>query len=620
VSFPVKINFSLSTSNGHSNKILTLHGGLTVILGPNGSGKTHLLRGLKNALHAEVSGKHVRFLSAGRMGLLEMFRSDYDGQRGGTPRYEQASYGSQNDAQRRHQTETLNGDFQTLSQRADILIKVQERLRKLFKRDLIIDWDAGMLKVTFARLDMSSAPYSSGREASGLLHLVGMLSALYDDEVGALLIDEPEVSLHPQLQAFLLKEVLNVAGHPSGAENKKIVIIATHSTEMIKLEKTTDLPSLVFCYDLDSNPVQISPDAGELQNRKIQGLIARLGQEHKLSLFSKRPMLVEGPSDMMICSALASKAEMHLEASGSQLLPVIGKGQMPVVVKLLRLLGKEPVALADADAITDELDLINCFLANSETADIEASNLGFVSATQMARGIHSDFCHLASQKWDFISTYAEKHPYWVNKGNENLELTKRRATFCTLYNLDEGTLLNIDSNGEWSKIKSRLSVLLGLLEKLGCFILRKGSIESYYQKADRLTSIEKPSAAAEEVEHISTLTAESINDIYSDVVRCISYAANMETICEAEALRDMLLAVSAPALAKLQAGGGTQDIQILLRSLLGDRSNIFGFEVLNDALIITMKSKILNVSGFPLTLNKGDDVVKKVNTALKINS
>lgn len=66
-----------------------------------------------------------------------------------------------------------------------------------------------------------NSPYSSGREASGLLHLVGILSALYDDEVGVLLIDEPEVSLHPQLQAFLLKEISRVAGIPSDENYQK---------------------------------------------------------------------------------------------------------------------------------------------------------------------------------------------------------------------------------------------------------------------------------------------------------------------------------------------------------------------------------------------------------------
>ena len=70
-----------------------------------------------------------------------------------------------------------------------------------------------MLKVFFARIDSdSSESYSSAREASGLLHLVSILAALYDDEVGCLLIDEPEVSLHPQLQAFLLEEIKKVAG------------------------------------------------------------------------------------------------------------------------------------------------------------------------------------------------------------------------------------------------------------------------------------------------------------------------------------------------------------------------------------------------------------------------
>lgn len=91
---------------------------------------------------------------------------------------------------RRHQTETLNGAFQTLAALPDILIKVKERLRKLFKRDIEIRWDAGNIKVYFLHGD--SAAYSSGREASGLLHLVGLLAMIYDDEVGALLRMNPK--------------------------------------------------------------------------------------------------------------------------------------------------------------------------------------------------------------------------------------------------------------------------------------------------------------------------------------------------------------------------------------------------------------------------------------------
>lgn len=619
MSFPVQLISNVQSHNGNFNRNITLHKGLTVFLGPNGSGKTHLLHGLKQSLSSHTNGKKVRFLSAGRMGLLEQYRSDFDGQRGGGARYDEAQIGSKNDTNRRHQMETINGDFQTLSVRADILIKVQERLKKLFKRDLLLDWDGGHLKVSFARLDTTSLPYSSGREASGLMHLVGILSALYDDEVGALLLDEPEVSLHPQLQAFLLKEIINVSGHPSEGSNKKIIVIATHSTEMVKIERSNDLLSLVFCYDLNDEPIQINPTAGELSNRKIQGLIARLGQEHKLALFSKRPLLVEGPSDVMICSTVASKIDMHLEAAGSQLLPVIGKGEMPVVVKLLQLLGKEPVILADADGIADSLDLVNAILANNIAADAKATRLGSSSATNMASSIYNDFCKLVSEKWGDISSVAEQHPYWINRNQSELEQAKRRASFCTIFTLDNVQFATFDTDGQWIKIKARFTSLLELLEDVGCFILRKGSIESYYQKADKFTSIGKPSAAADEIDYISQILPKLANDVYGDIVRCIKYAANAERICEAESLRDLLLAVSAPAFAKMQSGGTTQDIQMIARSIVGDRSKLFGFNVSNSELTITLESKILEVNGFPLILNKVDDLIKKVNATLAIS-
>lgn len=616
MSFPVELVSNVSSHDGSGVRNLTLHGGLTVLLGPNGSGKTQLLRGLKQNLITHTNGKKVRFLSAGRIGSLEHYRSDFDGHRGERLLYEEAIHGRKSDVVRRHQIEILDGDFQTLSERADILIKVQERLRKLFKRELSLEWDSGELKVKFARLNGVLLQYSSGREASGLIHLVGILSALYDDEVGALLLDEPEVSLHPQLQAFLLKEIINVAGHPAEGRNKKIVVMATHSTEMVKIERPRDLLSFVFCDDANDEPVQIDPTAGELSNRKIQGLIARLGQEHKLALFSKRPLLVEGPSDVMICSALASKINIHIEAAGSQLLPVIGKGQMPIVAKLFRLLGKEPVVLADADGITDNLDLINAWLTNNKAAEIKATKLGFASATEMASAIFCDFCKLVSDKWMDISRIAEQSPYWINRNEKEIEQAKRRASFCMLFTADKAVLAELDGAGQWGKVKARFSVLLELLEEVGCFILRKGSVESYYQKADQFTSIEKPSAAADEMEHIDKLQPMVARDTYGDIVRCIEFAANAERIREADSLKDILLAVSAPAFAKMQSGGSANDVQMVARSVIGDRSKIFGFDVSDGALTITLESKILDVSGFPLKLNKDDDVVKRVNALL----
>lgn len=619
MSFPIELTAQIAGHNEKFSRKVTLYRGLTVILGPNGSGKTHLLRGLKQSLSKHTNGKRVRFLSAGRMGMLERFRSDFDGQHGGSPQYDSATYGSKSDAARRHNMETINGDFQTLAERADILIKIQERLRKLFKRDILVDWDGGVLKILFSRLDIDAKSYSSGREASGLMHLVGILAALYDDDVGALLLDEPEVSLHPQLQAFLLHEILSVSGHPSEGGNKKIVIIATHSTEMLQIQKPEDLLSLVFCYDLMSEPVQIPADAGELKNKKVQSLIARLGQEHKLSLFSMRPLLVEGPSDVIICSALANKLDIHLEAAGSQLLPVIGKGQMPTVAKLLRLLGKSPVALADADGIADGLDLVNSYLNDNPTAERQASELGYRSSQQMISTIFKDFCELVDHRWSEISATAESHPYWVNKKTEEETQAKRRAAFCTLYVIDDRELSNLAEDKAWSNIKTRLNVLLDLLEQCGLFILRKGSVESYYQNSDPFTSIGKPSAAVGEIDHINQLSHDDVTTGYSDLIRCVQHASNTEVICEADALRDLLLAIVAPAHARLKCGEFSTNFNILARSILGERSKIFGLVIESEKLVISIESNILNVRGFPVTIGKDDDVLKCINAALAAN-
>lgn len=615
--FPKEIEFDVATFNGDLRRKVVLNSGLTVILGPNGAGKTHILRALKQPLLALVEGKKAQFISAGRMGFLEQYRSDFDGRRGGRPQYERAHHGDKGDVARRHQIETLDSGFQALTERPDVLIKIQERLRKLFKRELVVEWDAGSLKISFARIDVEALPYSSGREASGLLHLVGILAALYDDEVGALLIDEPEVSLHPQLQAFLLKEILSKAGDP--ADGKKIIVIATHSTEMVRVQRPEDLCSLVFSYDLVVQPVQISTDAGELQSRAIASLIARMGQEHKLALFCKRPLLVEGPSDVIIASGLALATDTHLEAAGSQLLPVVGKGQMHVVSRLMRLLGKEPIVLADADGLADGLELANTFLTNNTAADEAANISGARSAAAVASAVYGDFSQLVDRNWEAIAPLAKEHPYWINQKDGNEAQAKRRAAFCTLFS-DLGLIWTMqEENADWQKIRQRLSAVLDLLEKVGCFILRKGSVESYFVAADKLTSIGKPAAAATELEWIATATPEEIDAEYGDLVRCITCAADTDKINEAEALRDLLLSIAAPALAKFQAGSSMQDIQVSARSLSAGKSSLFELSKDGDGLVVGLNSKILEVGSFPITLNPDADVIRVVDKALGLS-
>src|SRR6188768_3930509 len=98
--FPVTVVSEMDVEHGKESRTLVLHKALTVMVGPNGSGKTHLLRGLRRGLSSLIGNKKVRYLSAGRAWHLEQYRSDYDGHRGHNPRYNEARHGTSKDVER----------------------------------------------------------------------------------------------------------------------------------------------------------------------------------------------------------------------------------------------------------------------------------------------------------------------------------------------------------------------------------------------------------------------------------------------------------------------------------------------------------------------------------------
>ena len=597
--FSLSITANINSHEGDFSREIELRSSLTFIVGPNGSGKTHLLKGLKNSFKGYVD-KKVRFISAGRLAPLEQYRSK-------TNQYyyniDDAKFGDKSEANERHEIESISGDLHTLYKRPDILIKVQERLRKLFKRDIKIEWDSGYLKVFFSRGGDSNTYYSSAREASGLLHLVGILSALYDNEVGVLLIDEPEVSLHPQLQAFLLKEITRVAGIPGQDNYKKIIVMATHSTEMIKISKTDDLLSFIFCNDLKEEPIQIPKDAGELQNKQVKGLVARLGQEHKLALFSRTPLLVEGPSDVIVCNALSDKLDLNLEAAGSQILPINGKEAMPETVKLFRLMGKTPTVLVDTDAFADSLDLVRAYFNDKQirkSANRLSSERGHSDILTFAKNIYDDFCSLVQDNWGDIANIAQNHSYFTLSEDEFLN--KKRSALCTVFN--EQNL-----NEDWNNIKNRLSVLFDIFEKMGLFILKKGALESYYHDNNAIT--DKVDDAVTESEYILS-SSDELESTYQDILKCLKYVSDSESIDESRAIRDELLSFVSPIHAHYAEGEENLNT-------LGRQSSIFHHRINEEGkLEISITSKVLDVTGFPIILNKDDDVRKVINNKLGI--
>ena len=96
-------------------------------------------------------------------------------------------------------------------------------------------------------------------------------------------------------------------------------------------------------------------------------------------------------------------------------------------------------------------------------------------------------------------TIYESHPYWVHRDPEvNADKIIRRALVAQLFTVTEDTLSTWQNSKDWKSIKARITALYDISEELGCFILRRGAIESYYAFAPN------PIDAATPLNHIGS--------------------------------------------------------------------------------------------------------------------
>ena len=600
--YPHTLHFNVEKIFGNQEVQITLYSGLTILVGTNASGKTQTLKKIRDIMKSELGGNKVRYLSSNRIGNMEQYRSK-------TNQYsytiDDYTLGDQATKRARLQIETASGDFFAMDERKDVFIKVSERLSVLFNRNIFIRWDAGHMKVFFEKTD-SEQEYSVAAEASGLVNVISILAALFDEVVEVLLIDEPEVSLHPQLQSYLLREMKSAA-----KRYNKTIIISTHSAEMIELNTASELCNFVF-FRKDALPKQISPDTPELNNVKLKEFLLRMSLIYSEGFFAKKVMLIEGSSDMILCRYLCNRLNLNLDVAGSQIIPVEGKGQFPVITKLFRLIGKEVCVLTDLDGFTDDNNIINLFAVLPEATEI-ANDYGNGDLQSMIRDRKTKIDELVqSQKENMVMIY-NQHPYWVNRDPEaENDKIIRRALVAQLFTVSADELATWPDSHEWTSLKKRINVLFDILENLGCFILRRGAVESYYAFSPNTTLNGKPSAAANEVSYWEEKSNEQIYAQFSDIVRSLQFAALDKTVDESFAVKKELLSELALILGILPQVSTEKELLSCIKQAKGSAESLFDYRIINDSkrlgVEISLKSEIIDVDGFPFKAFVGDNV------------
>lgn len=611
--YPQTLNIKVENILGNQDVQITLYSGLSIFVGTNASGKTQTLKKIRDIMRRDLGSNKVRYLSSNRIGNMEQYRSKVNQYSYTTDDY---TLGDQATKRARLQIETASGDFFAMDERKDVFIKVSERLSVLFNRNIFIRWDAGQMKVFFGKTD-SEQEYSVAAEASGLVNVISILAALFDESVDVLLIDEPEVSLHPQLQSYLLREMKNAV-----KKYNKTIIISTHSAEMIELNTASELCNLVF-FRKDALPKQIPPDSPELSSVKLKEFLLRMSLIYNEGFFAKKVMLIEGSSDMILCRFLCNRLDLNLDVAGSQIIPVEGKGQFPIITKLFRLIGKEVCVLTDLDGFVDDNSIINLFSGLPEATEI-ANNYGNGDLQSMIRNIKTKIDEVIQSQKESIVTIYNQHPYWINRDSEAEEdKIIRRALIAQLFTVSEAELVTWPDSQEWISLKKRITVLFDILEKLGCFILRKGAVESYYAFSPNTTFNGKPSAAANEVSYWEEKSNDQIYEHFSDIVRSLKFAALDKTVDESFAVKKELLSELALILGILPRMSTEKELLACVKQSKGSAETLFEYKIINEnkrlGVEVSLKSEIIDVDGFPFKTFVGDNVNRLIDEKVQSN-
>ena len=203
----------------------------------------------------------------------------------------------------------------------------------------------------FVQVVKGDYPVPLDQSASGFYEILHLLTKLIGETGRTLLLDEPELHLHPSMQKRILDLLVRY-----GREEKNQILLITHSPYLISpegIEKTWRFTS---------------PDGKSTKVRNIGGALAifeeieknkisvKLSTEVRSILFSKGVILVEGLSDKIVVEQIDKFLSLkdkgaNLQENEWAVLDINGKKSLSIYIKLCRLIGLDNLAILDYDAL-----------------------------------------------------------------------------------------------------------------------------------------------------------------------------------------------------------------------------------------------------------------------------
>jgi len=517
-------------------------GSINFLVGPNGSGKSKFAEALRSHLG------NARMLGTDRLSGMEQtgpLRNIFG---------DQLAHGFAKNYFQHFKTAGQQGSgidtIVLLEERMDLRIQVEATLSHLFNRKIILDWDSGNL-VAKAVLGETDNTYRLDRdECHGIKELLVLLTHLYNDEHPYLIIDEPELHLHPQYQAFFMQEVRKLAGDPTADKKKKVIFLVTHSPFILDFRSVEDVKS-VISFDLSySVPKQI-PNLDSEATARLSSLVPRLNVHHKQLFFSDNPIFVEGILDAQLIGTMQEARGVSVAGAGSCIIDAGGCEEVNRYLELCMAFGKSAHFLYDLDSL----------FGGNLRACVKGD--GSVQSFLVTAGVGNDFskyCGELDRKLTnvidqllsvnpvpqplvrLVEFFGELGPrtQWDGK-----LWSKARVSVMTAISRNRPAVISAVSQTDVEEIEGRLKQIVTALKQKNVILLPGGTLERYLPKYAgdhyKLTDDAKRQAVLAEIEEMAKpMTVAELEARYGDLYQAVCALPSMVSVDVERVLRDYL--------------------------------------------------------------------------------
>lgn len=235
-------------------------------------------------------------------------------------------------------------------------------------------------KLRYLMDDLELNESSNGLGISNLIYILieiyhfNYISKINNKPFNILFIEEPEAHLHPQMQLTLYNKLESVLKD----DNKKNVILTTHSSHLISISKFN---TINYFYKDEKEQVYIKSLEKFIDKNKTFETFLRKYFEINLSdlFFADKAILYEGASERLLFPTLLKKFDIkHGSKLSNQHISFfeVGGRYAHVFYKLLEYLGMKSLIVADIDSVKDK-ERVTCNIKDdidTNTYKIKTSN------------------------------------------------------------------------------------------------------------------------------------------------------------------------------------------------------------------------------------------------------